>query len=491
MEKDGYNMKNVLSTVAIMILLMAALTGCGGGGGGGISGTTAPPPTLTSIVVTPGSPSIAPNTTEQFTARGNYSDNTTVNLTTSATWNSSDATIAFISAQGLATAGPNTGSTVITAAYGNFTGSTVLTTSPVTTLSITPSNPPSIAPAMFLQFSAQGTLENDAVQNLTSWASWSSSDTNIATVSGSGLATAGTATGTSTIYAIFSGIIGTTSFTSSEVAVISTSPAMASIAKGTAKQFSASGTLADGNTIDLTTWAFWTSSVPGVATVSNTAGSKGVVTSLSTGTTMITATFDSVVSSPASTLVVTQATLVSIIIAPTNANIALGKTQQFTATGTFSDASTQDITATVAWHSSSPGVAAISNTAGSMGLATSVAVGTTTITASYAGVISDSSTLTITPAELVSIDVTPHTASIVQNTTQQFIASGTYTDGSFKDLTKLVQWVSSDTTVATMSVVTGFEGVAVASQIKIGTTNITADFSGVTSNTATLEIRFF
>jgi hypothetical protein len=484
-------MKNALSTVAIMILLIAALAGCGVGGGGGISGTTAPPPTLTSIVVTPGSPSIAPNTTEQFTARGNYSDNTTVNLTTSATWNSSNATIAFISAHGLATAGSNTGSTVITAVYGNITGSTVLTTSPVTTISVTPSNPPSIAPTMSLQFSAQGTLENSAVQNLTSWATWTSSDTNIATVSGSGLATAGTATGTATIFAVFSGIIGTASFTSSEVEVISTSPANASIAKGTAKQFTASGTLANGNTIDLTTWASWTSSVPSVATVSNTAGSKGVVTSLSTGTTLITSMFDSVVSSPVSTLVVTQATLLSIVIAPTNTNIALGKTRQFTATGTFTDASTQDITTTVSWHSSSPGVAAISNTAGSMGLATSVAVGTTTITASSSGVTSDSATLTITPAELVSIDVTPYTASIVQNITQQFIATGTYSDGSFKDLTKLVQWISSDTTVATMSVVAGFEGVAIASQINIGTTNITAGFSGVTSNTATLEVRFF
>ena len=62
---------------------------------------------------------------------------------------------------------------------------------------------------------------------------------------------------------------------------------------------------------------------------------------------------------------------------------------------------------------------------------------------------------------------------------------------AFNDLTKSAQWVSSDTTVATMSVVAGFEGVAIASQINIGTTNITADFSGVTSNTATLEVRFF
>jgi uncharacterized protein YjdB len=66
---------------------------------------------------------------------------------------------------------------------------------------------------------------------------------------------------------------------------------------------------------------------------------------------------------------------------------------------------------------------------------------------------------------------------------------GTYTDGTFKDLTKLVQWVSSDKTVAAMSVVTGFEGVAIA--LSVGTTNITAVFSGVTSNSAALEVRFF
>ena len=64
---------------------------------------------------------------------------------------------------------------------------------------------------------------------------------------------------------------------------------------------------------------------------------------------------------------------------------------------------------------------------------------------------------------------------------------GTYTDGTFKDLTKLAQWVSSDTTVATMSVM----GVATASSFNTGTTNISAVFSGVTSNSASLEVRFF
>jgi hypothetical protein len=56
-----------------------------------------------------------------------------------------------------------------------------------------------------------------------------------------------------------------------------------------------------------------------------------------------------------------------------------------TATGTFSDGTTQDLTMDVTWSSGTPGVATISNVAGSEGLATSVAIGTTTITATLDG----------------------------------------------------------------------------------------------------------
>lgn len=485
-------MKNALITTAIF-LLTATFAGCGGGGGGGISGTPTPTPTLTSIAVTPGGPSIAPTTIQQFTAWGTYSDNTRVNLTTSATWSSSDPAIALINAHGLATAGTTTGSTVITALYSAITGSAVLTTSPVSLLAITPFSPPGIAPGMTLQFTALGTLANGTVQNLTSGATWTSSDVNIATVSGSGLATAGTTTGAATVSADFSGITGTASLTTSAVATISTSPTMTSIANGTSKQFTASGTLVDGAVHDLTTWATWTSSVPGVAMVSNTAGSKGLVTSLATGTTLITASFDSVVSSPASTLIVTQATLVSLATAPSSTSIVLGTAQQFTSTGTFTDGTTQDITSSATWTSSNPTVAVISNATGSRGIATSQAVGTATISSSLSGITSNNATLTITPAELVSIDVTPHTASvaILQNATVQFTALGTYTDGTVKDLTKLATWASSDTNVVTMSVVAGFEGVAIPSLINVGTAQITAIYTGITSNAASFTVRSF
>ena len=51
------------------------------------------------------------------------------------------------------------------------------------------------------------------------------------------------------------------------------------------------------------------------------------------------------------TLTVTAAALVSIAVTPANPSIAKGLTQQFTATGTFTDNSTQNLTSQVTWAS--------------------------------------------------------------------------------------------------------------------------------------------
>jgi hypothetical protein len=91
---------------------------------------------------------------------------------------------------------------------------------------------------------------------------------------------------------------------------------------------------------------------------------------------------------------VNPATLVSIAVTPANQTIAKGTKQQFTATGTFSDSSTQNLTAAVTWSSSNTAAATISNAAGSNGLATSVAAGSTTIKA-VSGSASGSATLNV------------------------------------------------------------------------------------------------
>jgi hypothetical protein len=86
---------------------------------------------------------------------------------------------------------------------------------------------------------------------------------------------------------------------------------------------------------------------------------------------------------------------VSIAVTPTNPSIALKTTEQFTATGTFSDNSTQNITASVTWSSSKASVATISNTTGSNGQVAPVAAGTATISATL-GSTSGSTTLAVT-----------------------------------------------------------------------------------------------
>src|SRR4029077_12202350 len=179
-----------------------------------------------------------------------------------------------------------------------------------------------------------------------------------------------------------------------------------------------------------------------------------------------------------STLTVTAATLVSIQVTPPGPSIANGLTQQFTATGTYTDNSIQDLTQAATWSSSNLGVATISNASGSSGLASAAGTGSTNISASLNSVTSLAAPLTVTAATLVSIQVTPPAASIANGLTQQFTATGVYTDNSTQDLTSVVTWGSSDTTVATISNASGSSGLASAAGT--GSTNISASVGGVT-----------
>jgi Protein of unknown function (DUF3443)/Bacterial Ig-like domain (group 2) len=192
------------------ILVMLALTGCGGGG-------SSPAPTLVSIAVTPLSPSIAVGSTQQFTATGTYSNNTTQNLTALVTWTSTNTAAATISATGLAR-GVATGTTTVTAASGTVTSSPVtmtVTPAALSSIAVTPANP-SIAVAGTVQFTATGTYTDGSTQNLTTAVTWSSLSSFIATISttagSNGLAN-GVNPGTTTIRAASGAIAGTTMLT--------------------------------------------------------------------------------------------------------------------------------------------------------------------------------------------------------------------------------------------------------------------------------------
>lgn len=466
----------VLAYAYIMLLLVLVTTGCR------VENIERSSPlVLASITITPAAPSMAPGTTMQLQAIGVYSNNARQDLTAFVTWDSSDTGVATVSSTGLASSG-NVGSSTITATFSGITGSTVLKTSPLVSIAITPADQ-SIAPETTLQLAAIGTLLDGETQNLTTFATWDSSDTSIVTVGDTqgtkGLAEALTP-GTVTVTASFGTISGSTSLTSSTVTTLAVTPATATIAGGTTKQFTATGTLADGATQNLTAFVTWSSSDPGVATISGT----GLASAVAQGSTTITASFATI--SETATLTVTAPALVLISVTPATATIAKGATQQFAALGTFSDGSTQDLTSQpkIVWTSSDTGVATINTT----GLASSIGTGTATITAKFSGITSNPATLTVTAPALVSIAVTPTSASVQSGFSQQFVATGIFSDGTTQNLTTKATWNSSNPFVATISNLPGFQGQANA--FTAGTTNITATSSGITSNTAVLTVPF-
>src|SRR5438477_7228159 len=80
-------------------------------------------------------------------------------------------------------------------------------------------------------------------------------------------------------------------------------------------------------------------------------------------------------------------TLMSITITPANPTISVRAFEQFTASGTYSDGSIQNLTKGVTWSSSAPAVATIQTTGqATPGLASATEAGTATITANSDGV---------------------------------------------------------------------------------------------------------
>jgi hypothetical protein len=112
------------------------------------------------------------------------------------------------------------------------------------------------------------------------------------------------------------------------------------------------------------------------------------------------------------------------------------------------------------------------------GLAKGLAAGGTSITAAMSGITSSSAALTVTAAAaavLQSIAVSPTSASITVGATEQFTATGNYSDGSTKSLTASATWAASVPADATITA-------GLAKGVTAGSTNVTATVSGVTSS---------
>ena len=356
--------------------------------------------TIKSIVVTPARSTIAQGTTLQLVATATMSDGTTKDVTTSSLWTTSHPEYVTITATGLAT-GVGLGASNLGAKDGAVTGATILTiskatsgTATVKSIAVTPLNA-SVAPKGTVQFTAIATMSDGTTSNVTSSATWASSAANFATVNAGGLAT-GVSAGVTAISAAVGSIKGSTTLTvgggggsTATIKSIVITPARTSIPKGSSIQLTATATLSDGTTADVTKTSLWTTSHPEYATVNATGLAQGVGLGASnmaakngaiTGATILTIT-------PGAA---PNPTVTSIAVTPANVSLAPTATLQYAAIATLSNGTTSDITSTVTWSSSSNATATI----GVHGLLTAVVAGHATVSAAQ-GSISGSTGVTV------------------------------------------------------------------------------------------------
>ena len=373
--------------------------------------------------------------TTQFTATGNLTGiGNSQDLTSQVQWLSSNAQVATVNSLGLVTAGANSGTTTIIAEYGGLTASATVTvtisgtgtTTGVPSLTVTPGSSSQTFTGQTTQFVATGNLTgNGGLQNLTNQVTWFSSNQQVAGISVTGLATAGTVSGTTTIVAISptGGLNATATLTVSLSATGTPSPSL-TVTPGAATetftgettQFFATGNLTGvGGTQNLTNQVTWTSSNTQVATIIASGATAGLATATGYGTTLITAQSGAVTATATLTVIQTATTPTTPtlnIIPGSVTDTGRGVTVQLLAIGNLNgNGAVQNLTNTVTWISSDSNNVSVSPTGltisqidpgyGFTGGSTITAIGTTAsgsvITSSVVvTVVSDQATAPVT-----------------------------------------------------------------------------------------------
>jgi 6-phosphogluconolactonase (cycloisomerase 2 family)/uncharacterized protein YjdB len=248
-----------------------------------------------------------------------------------------------------------------------------------------------------LQYAATALFSNGSTQDVSSTATWSSSNTSVAQISATGLAT-GVGLGTTNIGATYKDV----SATSEPLAVdqlnsITVSPTPVTVPLGASQPFVAVGnfTFAAGGSsdLDVSSQVTWDSTDKTVATIDNT----GNATTVGTGTTTITATSCDGITVGRATLNVNSPAATSLVVTPATITISTGTTTLFTAMEKLSNGTIQALPqgTVVTWSSDAASVATVDPNSG---VALGVAAGAANITVSSSGLNSGSAVLTVQAA---------------------------------------------------------------------------------------------
>ena len=428
-------------------------------------------PNLSSLSVTEVSSNLKVAETFQLTLTGLYSDSSTQDLTSLATWSVADSAILEVSSSGLVTA-LSAGTTAVTAIYEGFSVERSITVKALVDLTISPTSL-TLAIASSQQLSVTGLYTDNSVEAFDNQVTWETSDVNVASISNSGVVTgvsSGDVSITASVDAVSSSLSVTVSPATLQSIVINSQ--VTQIAAGLTSSFSAKGLYSDGTEQSLSDQLVWSVADTSIASINS---ETGLLTALKAGTTSVIASKEGLSSSIIIT--VSQASLTEIAITPSIISLAAGSSETVNVTAIFSDNTKQDVSSQVEWLNSNEQVAVIESNSFTV---FALVAGSTTLSASISGQQADLS-VNVTDAELVSLSLSPVNASIPLGQSQQYSAQGTFTDGSVQDLTSEVTWLSSDEGKALISNTESLEGFA--ESIAVGSVTLTAVLGDIQQGT--------
>ena len=443
-------------------------------GGGGPAGT------VIGIHISPATRYASPGSSSTFTATADLAGGGTDNYTQKVIWTSNNPGVAlaanavddrsriFAVSPGIATI---SATDPVTGVDSTTTGGDATFNVPGALLGIalTP-----VAPALAVgeakSLVAIGTFEGGVTRNITQQLLYASSDPNVATavnLDGNRSLVEALSPGTTTVSAVDS-VTGVSSADSGGNAVVTVLGALESITlspldksrpAGQFQNYVAIGHYAGGATQNLTQEVTYASSDPSVATAPNIVGNKGRVETLAPGTTTISASHPSGITTTAggndTTLTVTAAVshLLNLTMSPTAATRGVGEFQNFTVTGHYEGGGTQNLTQKVIYASSAPSVVLAPNASGNVGRVEILAPGTATVSAtdpiSQISTTDSGGDATITVlGALERITLSPTQATRAANQVITYTAIGHFGGGTTKNLTQRVDYHSSNEAVA-------------------------------------------
>jgi uncharacterized protein YjdB len=340
-----------------------------------------PPPVAVSLVLSPSSTKLFVGATQQFFVSGVLFSDGSIGQAPAVSWSSSDATVATVSTQGLASA-VKVGTTTLTASAGNLRGTASVEVDPPPAVALALLISPSSTKALVgttVQFAVTGSIFSDGSIGPAPAASWISSDPSVATIDQQGLV-ATLKVGNVTLTASAGNLRGTASLEVAPPPVVAVSlviaPSSAKLLAGATQRFSVSGVLFSDGSIGPAPVVSWRSSDATVATVDP----QGLVTAVKVGIVTLTASAGNLRGT--AIVEVDPLQLVTLVISPSYCGLTVGLGLQLEALGSYADGSSRNVTTQVSWSSSATTFATV-NTAGYV---LAVAQGAANITATLGGV---------------------------------------------------------------------------------------------------------